>query len=155
MEFPWLGPGSFDRRLLGPDPRHRLRDTLRTYLDAHPDEYGRRRDERPHGPLAVSYRTRGKNGVPGLQRYDHIYASWPDFRVKDVRYLYEEARAAGSDHALIVADLEADTEYGPRREIDDLLPPRSSGPRPLSSPGNQITPWPPGSSDAAVLGLGT
>ena len=34
----------------GASPRHRLRDTLRTYLDAHPDEYARRRGERPHGP---------------------------------------------------------------------------------------------------------
>ena len=120
--FPWLGPGSFDGRLLGPSPRHRLRDTLRTYLTAHPDEYGRRRGERPQGPLAVSYKTRGEHGVPGLHRYDHIYASWPDFRVNDVRYLYEEACAAGSDHALVAADLEADTEHGPRREVDDLLP---------------------------------
>jgi len=33
--FPWLGPGSFDRRLLGPNPRHRLRDTLRQSGSAH------------------------------------------------------------------------------------------------------------------------
>jgi hypothetical protein len=70
----------------------------------------------------VSYKTRGEHGVPGLHRYDHIYANWPDFRVRDIRYLYEEACAAGSDHALVVADLEADTEHGPRRETDDLLP---------------------------------
>jgi hypothetical protein len=70
----------------------------------------------------VSYKTNRKHGGPGLHRYDRVYASWPDFRVKDIHYLYEEARAAGSDHALVVADLEADTEHGPRHEIDDLLP---------------------------------
>jgi hypothetical protein len=120
--FRWLGPGDFEGRLLGPNPGHRLKDTLRTFLDARPQEYARIRRERPRGPLAVSYMTRGEHGAPGLHRYDHIYASWPDFRVNDVRYLYDQARAAGSDHALVVADLEADTEYGPRRETDDLLP---------------------------------
>jgi hypothetical protein len=120
--FRWLGPGDFEGRLLGPSARHRLRDTLRTLLDARPEEYERIRRERPQGPLAVSYKTRTEHGAPGLHRYDHIYASWPDFRVKEVRYLYDQARTAGSDHALLVADLEADTEYGPRRETDDLLP---------------------------------
>jgi hypothetical protein len=45
----------------------------------------------------------------------------------DVHYLYEEACSAGSDHALVVADLEADTECGPQREIDDLLPTALAG----------------------------
>jgi hypothetical protein len=47
-----------------------------------------------------------------LQGYDDIYASRPDFRVKEVRYLRDRARAAGSDYALVVSDVEAYTEYG-------------------------------------------
>ena len=34
-----------------------------------------------------------------LQRYDDIFASWPDFRVKEVPCLRDRARAAGSDYA--------------------------------------------------------
>jgi hypothetical protein len=117
--FQWLGPGDFERRLLGPNARHRLRDTLRTFMDEHPVEYSRLCQERPRGPLAVSHKTRGPQGQ---YRYDHIYASWPDFRVINVRYLYDEAREAGSDHALVVADLAADTGTGQRGEIDNLEP---------------------------------
>lgn len=117
--FQWLGPGDFERRLLGPNARHRLRDTLRTFMDEHPAEYIRLCKERPRGPLAVSHKTRG---TQGQYRYDHIYSSWPDFRVINVRYLYDEAREAGSDHALVVADLAADTGTGQRGEIDNLEP---------------------------------
>jgi len=38
-------------------------------------------------------------------RYDSIRVS-PRISVKDVRYLYEEAVQAGSDHALVIADIE-------------------------------------------------
>ena len=59
---------------------------------------------RPDGPLAISHYTgRGEHRQP--RRYDFIYAT-PDFVVDDVRYLHEEATAAGSDHALVVADLQ-------------------------------------------------
>jgi hypothetical protein len=35
----------------------------------------------------------------------------PDFAVSEVRYLYEEAIQAGSDHALVVADLNHPQEH--------------------------------------------
>ncbi len=41
----------------------------------------------------------GARGDPGTNRVTR------DFVVRDVRYLYEDAVAAGSDHALVVADL--------------------------------------------------
>lgn len=39
-----------------------------------------------------------------IQADDFIYIT-PDFAVSEVRYVYEEAIQAGSDHALVVADL--------------------------------------------------
>jgi len=92
------GPG--EDRLLGHDPDHGLADVLRRHLAAHPEELVRIRADRPSGPLAVSYRTAG-----GPARYDHIWAS-TDLEVTDVRYLYDEALAAGSDHGLVLADFE-------------------------------------------------
>ncbi len=38
-------------------------------------------------------------------RQDHIWAS-PQLAVVDVRYLYDEAAATGSDQALVLADFE-------------------------------------------------
>src|SRR6266487_2441560 len=44
---------------------------------------------------------------------------------QEVRYLRDRARAAGSDYALVVADVEADTESHGTAEADDLLPYRT------------------------------
>ncbi|HSV64629.1 MAG TPA: hypothetical protein VLJ59_01815 [Mycobacteriales bacterium] len=101
---PWLsassaGPGG-DDPLLGPHGGHRLYDVLRGYLDRRPEELARIRAERPAGPLAVSRRVAGQP-----VRYDHLFAS-PELEVVDVQYRYDDAAAAGSDHALIIAELE-------------------------------------------------
>lgn len=94
-------------QLLGPHPGHRLRDVLLTLL-AHEEE--RREEaaaEHPDGPLAVSY-IRGHPGQTQTRcRYDVIYTSEP-VEVADVRYLYDEAVEAGSDHAAVVATLRLD-----------------------------------------------
>lgn len=109
--FDWLGPRHLERALLGPEARHRLRDVLRTWLADRPDDLESIVAERPQGPLCVSHRT-GRHApdappTAGVgRRYDHIYATYPDFRVVDVEYRYEDAWKAGSDHALVVADLE-------------------------------------------------
>ena len=58
----------------------------------------------PNGPLADSYH-RGRKGKYLRCRYDSIRVS-PSISVTDVRYLYEEAVQAGSDHALVVADID-------------------------------------------------
>lgn len=99
MEWYWGG----EEQLLGPNAPHKLRDVLRTYLAAHPDEMEQIRALRPQGPLAVSHDT-GKQGNYVPRRYDVICAT-PDFQVERVEYLYEEALQAGSDHALVVATL--------------------------------------------------
>ncbi len=94
------GGGLGEDQLLGPEPAHGLADVLRTHLTRHPDELARISAERPAGPLAVSHRD-GSQPV----RYDHIWAT-PDLEVIDVRYLFDEAAAAGSNHALVLADFE-------------------------------------------------
>lgn len=100
------GARHFERGLLHPaDKVHGLRDVLRTWLDANPDEFKRIRAERPAGPLAISHRTgRNASRAGNPRRYDHIYAT-SDFEIIDVRYLYDEAIDAGSDHALVLTDL--------------------------------------------------
>lgn len=112
--FAWLGPRRFERHLLGPEATHGLGDVLRTWLADHPDEMARVRRDRPDGPLAISHRSGKKDGHPGNpRRYDHIYATRTDFRVNHVEYLYDEGCAAGSDHALVIADLVCDVEGHP------------------------------------------
>jgi endonuclease/exonuclease/phosphatase family metal-dependent hydrolase len=78
-------------------------DVLRLWYTDHPVELRRRERYYPHGPLADSYH-RGRRGQYLRCRYDSIRVS-PDISVMDVRYLYDEAVRAGSDHALVVADI--------------------------------------------------
>jgi endonuclease/exonuclease/phosphatase family metal-dependent hydrolase len=86
--------------LLAPGKSHNLRDVLRARLTANPSLHKAARTARPDGPLEVSHYTEAT-----ARRYDHIYAT-PDFAVTNVRYLFDEAIAAKSDHALVVADLD-------------------------------------------------
>lgn len=92
-----------EAHLFGPQRRHHLHDALRVWLAAHPDEFERIRQLRPSGPLAFSY-DRGHKGISIWSRYDHVLVT-PDVSVEHVDYLYPEAIAAGSDHALVLADL--------------------------------------------------
>jgi len=78
-------------------------DALRLWYADHPAELSRRVRYYPNGPLADSYH-RGRRGKYLRCRYDSIRIS-PGINVTDVRYLYEEAVRAGSDHALVVADI--------------------------------------------------
>lgn len=78
-------------------------DVLRRWYDAHPDARKHRARYYPRGPLADSYH-RGRKGRFVRSRYDSIRTS-PGVAVEGVRYLYDEAVAAGSDHALVVAVL--------------------------------------------------
>jgi hypothetical protein len=82
----------------------RTEDALRLWYADHPTELRRRLRYYPHGPLADSYH-RGRKGKYLRCRYDSIRVS-PGVRVADARYLYEEAVHAGSDHALVIADIE-------------------------------------------------
>jgi hypothetical protein len=79
-------------------------DALRLWYADHPAELKRRARYYPNGPLADSYH-RGRRGKYLRCRYDSIRVS-PGINVTDVRYLYEEAVRAGSDHALVITDID-------------------------------------------------
>lgn len=96
--------------MLGAQPLHVLRDSLRIWLSTHPLEAAHLLANSPQGPLAVSYNRGWGKRVFIPCRYDFIYIT-PDFGVSEVRYLYEEAIQAGSDHALVVADLNHPSEH--------------------------------------------
>ena len=90
--------------LLGDNPLHGLKDALRVYLGSHPDILQSIKTRCPNGPLARSY-VRGNRWKYTDCRYDFIYIT-PDIKVKSIEYLYEESVKAGSDHALVVGELE-------------------------------------------------
>ena len=81
--------------LYGADRVHDLRDVYRDVLARDPQAAARVQAAAPDGPLAV---THVRGGVPC--RYDAIYAS-PEFDVIEVTHLWDEARQAGSDRALV------------------------------------------------------
>jgi endonuclease/exonuclease/phosphatase family metal-dependent hydrolase len=94
-----------DDVLFGPKKIHGLDDVLRRWLDEHPDEVTALRVSHPQGPLAVSHRTGKRRGFAGIdRRYDAMWVS-AGFGVEHVEYLYDKSIDAGSDHALVVADL--------------------------------------------------
>jgi hypothetical protein len=83
--------------LLGMSPVHRARDLLREHVKS--------THASPISPevLAVTYRTHN-GGDAGRRRFDSIWAT-PEFRLADFSTLYEQAVTAGTDHALLIADL--------------------------------------------------
>jgi hypothetical protein len=85
--------------LYGPGRVHDLRDAWRDVLDREPERLRTILAERPDGPLAVTHVRRGTEC-----RYDAIYIS-PEFEVLEVEHLWDEAREAGSDHAVVRAVL--------------------------------------------------
>jgi endonuclease/exonuclease/phosphatase family metal-dependent hydrolase len=100
-ECEWWNPQ--EELLLGAERIHDLRDAYRDLLRQDPERREAILRERPDGPLAVSY-LRGDGRAQVECRYDHVLVS-PAFEVHDVRYLFDEAVDAGSDHALVVAEL--------------------------------------------------
>ena len=89
---------------------HGLRDAMYEHLTRNRPDLLERRLKlgvRPEdGALAVTYQ-RSTNNYPKVNRMDRIYVS-RDFRVQDVETFYDEALTVGSDHALVVADVELD-----------------------------------------------
>jgi hypothetical protein len=100
-ECEWWDEG--EALLLGADRIHDLRDAYRDVLRRDPGRRADVLDRWPDGPLATSYVSGDGRGASPC-RYDHVLVS-PDFEVDDVRHLYDEALAAGSDHALVLAEL--------------------------------------------------
>jgi hypothetical protein len=95
-----------DDLLFGPTKVHGLQDALRVALENDPERLQEIRDLTPMGPLAVSYETHRRMGKPSTPwRFDGIWVT-NGLRVLSVHYLYEEGIAAGSDHAVVVADLQ-------------------------------------------------
>jgi endonuclease/exonuclease/phosphatase family metal-dependent hydrolase len=82
-------------------PAHRLSDALLAYLRANPTKHAELKALRPDGPLEVTHR-RGGHGK--ADRFDYIMIS-AEFAVDRMAHHYEQACAAGSDHALITASL--------------------------------------------------
>jgi endonuclease/exonuclease/phosphatase family metal-dependent hydrolase len=93
-------------KLLGEERIHDLRDAYRDYLTINSARFETIEQSRPKGPLAVSHIT-GKGHNQTERRYDFIFIT-PDIRVKSVKYLFEKSCTAGSDHALVKAELEMD-----------------------------------------------
>ncbi len=91
-----------DDLLVGPKPIHGLQDAFRLYLGDHPDELDEIRADHPSGPLATSYCTNSSGD--NKYRYDAIWVS-AHFAVESVEYVYDQAIDAGTDHALVQADL--------------------------------------------------
>jgi hypothetical protein len=93
-----------EQRFFGANPPHGLRDAYRDYLAAHDDEYQRLRAELPKdGPLAVTY-TRGTKERPTPDRFDYVFMS-DELHCVGIEHRYDDAVAAGSDHALVIATL--------------------------------------------------
>ncbi len=103
-----------EQTFCGREPAHGLQDALRVVLDRDRPRSDLVRAVRPHGPLAATY-IRRPAGRPtriinrpgmafGLDRMDRIYAS-PTIEVAACETFYHEAIDAGSDHALVLADL--------------------------------------------------
>lgn len=78
---------------------HHLVDTLQAYYKNNSEAYQVVKQERPDGPLALSF-------VRGSQkdRFDYIFAS-PDFEVIRCDYDYKGGKNAGSDHGIVIAEL--------------------------------------------------
>jgi hypothetical protein len=107
IDHPELGSNTWwwkdEPLLLGANRVHHLSDALRSYLQDRPDEFARITAARPTGPLAISH-VRGNKRKRTECRYDFIYHT-PAIRVESISYLYEEAKNAGSDHAIVTAEL--------------------------------------------------
>jgi hypothetical protein len=93
-----------DDLLFGPGKIHPLEDGLRRWLADHPAEAAAYAD-RPAGPMPITHRTGKRRNSPGTaRRFDSIWITG-HWVVQHIAHLYDEAIAAGSDHAIVVADL--------------------------------------------------
>jgi exonuclease III len=97
-----------ERSFHDPAATHGLRDALLDHLRHNRPDLLERRLRLGHDPadgaLAVTYQ-RSNNNHPKVNRMDRIYVS-PDFGVRNVETLYDEALTVGSDHAMVVAELD-------------------------------------------------
>jgi hypothetical protein len=93
-----------DDLLFGQGKIHLLDDGLRRWLADNPAEAAALAGC-PSGPLAITHRTGRRPNSPGTGRsFDSIWLT-SHWTVRQVEHLYDEGIAAGSDHAVVVADL--------------------------------------------------
>ena len=103
-----------DDLLFGPSKKHALDDALRRWLAERPDDTAALQVNSPHGPLAVTHRTGRRTTTPGTgRRFDSIWISH-HWTVRHINHLYDDGITAGSDHALVVADLDLPVGPTPR-----------------------------------------
>lgn len=94
-----------DDLLSGPAKIHPLDDAYRRWLGDHPAEASAAARPAPSGPLAATYRTGKDARSPGSwMRFDSIWIT-RHWAVQHISHLYDDAIAAGSDHAVVIADL--------------------------------------------------
>lgn len=77
-------------------------DLFRLWVLAHPEDLERIRRLRPAGPMVATY-LRGQRGSKVPCRYDHILGA--EVEPVTVGHIVDDALAAGSDHALVYADV--------------------------------------------------
>jgi hypothetical protein len=105
-----------DDLLFGPGKVHALDDALRRWLARHPDEMDRLRASQPSGPLAITHRTAQRKNAPGNpRRFDSVWVS-RHWVVRHIEHLYQEGKAAGSDHAPVMVDLDLTARPGKEEE---------------------------------------
>lgn len=105
-----------DDLLFGPRKAHDLDDALRRWLVRHPDEMGGLLANHPSGPLAITHRIGRRKSSPGTgRRFDSVWVSC-HWVVRHIDHLYDEGIAAGSDHALVVVDLDLVAQPGEKEE---------------------------------------
>ena len=106
VDHPDLGrstwSGDPEERLYGERRDHDLHDAYRRYLRRHHEMWDLIRRERPTGPLAVT--TNAGDERKTRARHDRVYVS-PGWRVDSIEHCYADAVKAGSEHALVTADL--------------------------------------------------
>jgi hypothetical protein len=135
-----------DDLLFGPGKTHSLQDALRRWLADHPGQAATLAD-RPYGPLAITHRTGRRKDSPGTgRRFDSIWITG-HWTVQHIEHLYAAGIAAGSDHAVVVADLLAAQKPG-AGNTDDLI--AQPAPYPLT-PGKPGTDTP---IDTRIPGAG-
>jgi len=99
-----------DDLLFGPSKIHPLDDALRRWLADHPKDTAALAIP-PNEPLAVTHRTGRRKNSPGTaRRFDSIWVS-PHWTVQRIDHLHNEGIAAGSDHAVVLADLALTPDY--------------------------------------------
>ena len=98
--------------IFGKEAEHGLEDAFRIWLSNNQEEYIKIKRLQASSknlssiPLSTSYIVNGKK----RKRYDHVLIS-KNWGVNNIEYRYEEALKYGSDHAVVIVDLEKQNDF--------------------------------------------